>query len=922
MKKIALGGGLRTGGRVTDASRVVKYTPCTRQDIQPDDDNLDEIAVVSNAAPENVKYGAGGSLTANGPRVVPGIITSAGGERLDRRSASSTRIHTSSPMYSTRSSENLKSASRQSLLETVAGKLHPHHRGSTDTAASVRARSSLAYINRAHISSDLEIPKKTRELRRKEIKKEFEKWETSTSASDRSRCKWTFVFDPSGRLCYYWSMVVSVAFLYNFWVIIYRFSFREISESSIYMWFALDYLADLIYILDILFHFRTGYLEEGVLQTDSEKLRAHYMNSTMFYIDALCLLPLDFLYLSIGFNSILRCFRLVKIYRFWAFLDRTERHTNYPNVFRAVNLTHYVLVIFHWNACLSHIISTTDGFGSIGWFRSSACDNTDVLCEYLHAFYWSTLALTTIGDLPRPRTKGEYLFLVVQIVLGLFLFAAVLGHVANIVTNVSAARKEFQAKLDAVKTYMRMRHVPEHLQNKVIKWFDYLWLTQKSSDEERSVGCLPDKLKAEIAIHVHLDTLKRVEIFQNTEAGFLCELVLRLRPVLFSPGDYICRKGEVGKEMYIVNRGRLQVVTDNGKTVLATLRAGSYFGEISILNMGTAGNRRTASVRSVGYSDLFCLYKQDMWDVLKDYPAARVRLEAIAVKRLEKYKRDPMRKSRLFFPCGVRPISPFGSEAGLLGASATGEDDLARVALGRSRSTPGLVESRGKMALEEMNVPPQKEASSSAATLLTSSDNQPTSLLHHHLHSPHTSETQHAAPPSSAPSLQQASFAHPVQTTSVHMNPFPNMDHRRCFPPTITSVGAPFYSHPEPSVPMEYPVSPPGSENYLGSSPASTTHLLVPSPLLGVSSAGPSPLGAHTPTREASQEALLAEIKRLRERLVTLETENATMSVKLSQQQWEVESRLAEIELQICGNTGSPVSISSDEFERNKESII
>ena len=53
-----------------------------------------------------------------------------------------------------------------------------------------------------------------------------------------------------------------------------------------------------------------------------------------------------------------------------------------------------------------------------------------------------------------------------------------------------------------------------------------------------------DKLKAEIAIHVHLDTLKRVEIFQNTEAGFLCELVLRLRPVLFSPGDYICRKGK------------------------------------------------------------------------------------------------------------------------------------------------------------------------------------------------------------------------------------------------------------------------------------------------------------------------------------------------------------------------------------------
>ncbi|KAF4533318.1 hypothetical protein B566_EDAN004439, partial [Ephemera danica] len=228
--------------------------------------------------------------------------------------------------------------------------------------------------------------------------------------------------------------------------------------------------------------------------------------------------------------------------------------------------------------------------------------------------------------------------------------------------------KKKRTKLDGVKTYMRMRRVPNHLQVKVIKWFDYLWLTQKCSDEEKAVSCLPDKLKAEIAINVHLDTLKRVEIFQNTEAGFLCELVLRLRPVLFSPGDFICRKGEVGKEMYIVNRGRLQVVADNGRTVLATLKAGSYFGEISILNMGTAGD------------DLFVLSKKDMWDVLKEYPAARVRLEAIAVKRLEKYKKAP----------------------------------LERAAMGRSQSTPGLVESRGRIPLEEMWVSPLEPSGASS----------------------------------------------------------------------------------------------------------------------------------------------------------------------------------------------------------------
>lgn len=67
--------------------------------------------------------------------------------------------------------------------------------------------------------------------------------------------------------------------------------------------------------------------------------------------------------------------------------------------------------------------------------------------------------------------------------------------------NVSLFSRPFHisaAKLDGVKTYMRMRRVPNHLQVKVIKWFDYLWLTQKCSDEEKAVSCLPDKLKVSL----------------------------------------------------------------------------------------------------------------------------------------------------------------------------------------------------------------------------------------------------------------------------------------------------------------------------------------------------------------------------------------------------------------------------------------
>lgn len=75
-----------------------------------------------------------------------------------------------------------------------------------------------------------------------------------------------------------------------------------------------------------------------------------------------------------------------------------------------------------------------------------------------------------------------------------------------------------------------------------------------------------------------------------------------------------------------------------------------------------------------------------------------------------------------------------------------------------------------------------------------------------------------------------------------------------------------------------------------------------------------------------SHEALEGEIKRLRERLHTVETENFSLNSKLTQQQWEVEHRLAEIEMQICGaSSGGSVSSQENEpedTERNRESII
>ncbi|GAB6020365.1 hypothetical protein CHUAL_003074 [Chamberlinius hualienensis] len=182
---------------------------------------------------------------------------------------------------------------------------------------------------------------------------------------------------------------------------------------------------------------------------------------------------------------------------------------------------------------------------------------------------------------------------------------------------------------------MRHHKVPREMQRRVQRWYDYTWSRGRmhaGGDINTALGILPDKLKTELALHVNLNTLKKVTIFQECQPEFLHDLVLKMKAYIFTPGDVICRKGEVAREMFIIADGILEVISENGK-VLTTMKAGDFFGEIGILNLDGL-NRRTADVRSVGYAELFSLSREDVLGAMKDYPEAQDILQSMGKKRL------------------------------------------------------------------------------------------------------------------------------------------------------------------------------------------------------------------------------------------------------------------------------------------------
>ncbi|KAI1713338.1 protein kinase domain-containing protein [Ditylenchus destructor] len=586
---------------------------------------------------------ASGKLTENVPEEMPKRMPSSKFRKLAQQDPSSISGISITPsiMSAIVNNANLQSssASNKKKFRTIAkGLLMARVAASDSTALSREQQAFLSKYGMSMAGSGASVDESRPIL----------SWFRSESKFEFFKEK--FVVDPSKDYYYHWTAVLALAFTYNMMFVIYRCVFIDLEVSPIWIvvFAVLDVITDLIYLLDSFFCSRTGYLEQGLLVRDVQKVTRRYWRSPQRNWDIASCIPLDYLW-EIGFRSpkpVLRFNRLIRLERVQTFLNTTETRISVPNAFRVSCVLFYILILIHWNACLYFFVSNLIGLGSDAWVYGQK--NTQSLPpgiedsltrRYVYSFYWSTLQLTTIGEVPGPVNNIECIFVNLDLMCGVLIFATIVGNVGSMIANMSAARSEFQTSVDGVKQYMKMRCVGKHLVVRVLKWFDYLWANKQTLNDQQVLNVLPTKLQAEIAMHVHFETLRKVRIFQDCEAGLLAELVLKLQLQVFSPNDYVCRKGDIGREMYIVKRGRLQVVSDDGKKVFANLQEGSVFGELSILNIAGSklGNRRSASIRSVGYTDLFVLNKNDLWEALQEYPGAQ---KVLMIKAREILRKD------------------------------------------------------------------------------------------------------------------------------------------------------------------------------------------------------------------------------------------------------------------------------------------
>ncbi|XP_038698239.1 probable cyclic nucleotide-gated ion channel 14 [Tripterygium wilfordii] len=241
--------------------------------------------------------------------------------------------------------------------------------------------------------------------------------------------------------------------------------------------------------------------------------------------------------------------------------------------------------------------------------------------KFLYCLWWGLQNLSSYGQsLSTSTFIGETLFAILIAIMGLVLFAHLIGNMQTYLQSITVRLEEWRLKRRDTEEWMRHRQLPEDLRERVRKFVQYKWLATRGVNEESILPALPTDLRRDIQRHLCLDLVRRVPFFSQMDDQLLDAICERLKSSLSTQETWIVREGDPVTEMLFVIRGRLESSTTNGGRTgffnSITLRPGDFCGEELLawallpktLNLPSS----TRTVRALDEVEAFALRAEDL----------------------------------------------------------------------------------------------------------------------------------------------------------------------------------------------------------------------------------------------------------------------------------------------------------------------
>jgi len=437
---------------------------------------------------------------------------------------------------------------------------------------------------------------------------------------------------PFSRFILGWDiMIVSILFFY-FVEIPYIYGFKtKVPFNRTVMTF-LEILFTLIFTIDIIIQFFTGFIvsdgsDQGSIETRIATIARRYLFK-WFICDVLSAIP----FILLNSHPIFNLFRLLKLSRFISTSPVSNAVEQYFQISasrsRLVKHICYGLILFHWTGSLYWLVCGQDDWS--GKWPYHSVDDTDhperdwhYSKQYSYSFLWAIWVATGTGFPEPPETMLQAVWTIASTLLGVITYAFIIGSVFQIMADMDSEKNIKQKLIQKMSHFLSQRDVPQPFVDTVISYYEYCWDRGIDVDSEDLFGNMHSSLKRTMKLAINERVIMKVPMFRDITEPCLEMLIGLLTSRIYLPDEWVCIKGERGDEMFFVIRGKFEVLPTLESECKFILKPGNSFGEMALL----MNHRRNCCIRSISHGELLVLRKQEFKEMLREFPIFSISLQ-------------------------------------------------------------------------------------------------------------------------------------------------------------------------------------------------------------------------------------------------------------------------------------------------------
>jgi len=215
---------------------------------------------------------------------------------------------------------------------------------------------------------------------------------------------------------------------------------------------------------------------------------------------------------------------------------------------------------------------------------------TDLYLAYLQCL-GEGVALTVGWNGPKPSSPdGRYtyveqvFFIFVGPVAAMFL-AFIFARLLVALDHSEEAYGRFNDRMIKIASILNSLNMPPALTQRVMQYHAYLGVhnLDRSAYEMLFAG-LSWNLHVELKLFLFEHLVLTAPFFQEVPPPVVMSMVKSFELRVFSPGDMVVKKGEVGGQMFFIVRGAVDImIDDEARVKVAEKGLGDYFGEVALV---------------------------------------------------------------------------------------------------------------------------------------------------------------------------------------------------------------------------------------------------------------------------------------------------------------------------------------------------